>query len=242
MKRHFAELRTILLKDSSMKKTALGFAALLLLAVAAYAGAAYNVTATLYNADTNNNAYTLQSDGSTSAAYPNGPGLDDDLTPVCSGCVLYYQWDLSFGTASSRAVNLTLQPIGTSPTIFSSNPQLLQATLYSRCWTDNTLSTYQNWTQIKGNITDNNCAMRVLFTYSGVNYVLVMSPEQAASGHPTGTASVTCTNWNTKSNSCVGWTDVPTPNQNLSNVANLYQGSNLVGQYYLSYKATLTHP
>jgi hypothetical protein len=224
---------------------------LLALAIAAYAAkttvAKYTVTATISNTDGAGNPYTFQSDGK--GAYQNGPGITSDLTPDSSGAgTLYDQWNLSFGSASSRSVNLTLQPIGTAPTIFNGS-QSFPATVYSRCFSDGTATTDQNWTLItlssypQG---DTNCAMRILFTYAGIGYTLVMSPAQAASGEPaTGTATVTCTSG---ASPCSSWTDVPTPglvdgNGNpLSNVANLYSGSTFVGQYSLSFNVTLTHP
>jgi hypothetical protein len=83
--------------------------------------------------------------------------------------------------------------------------------------------------------------MRVLFTYAGVNYTLVMSPEQAASGEPaTGSATVTCTSGTSP---CTSWTDVPTSGIANANVANLYNGgSSPIGQYYLTFNITLSHP
>jgi hypothetical protein len=210
--------------------------ALLILAVVAVAATArYTVTATIYNLDAAGNAFTLQSDGSTSAAYQTGTGIDSALTPDSTGAgTLYYQWNLDL-THSSRSYYLTLSPLNGSSAVFSGSVSF-NGQLYSRCFTSS--GGYQNWTQIQPNFPDTNCAMRANFTYNGTGYSLVMSPAQTG----TGTATVSCSNWSSKSNSCVAWTDVPTAAITNANVANLYSGSTLVGQYYMSFNIVLTHP
>jgi hypothetical protein len=209
--------------------------ALLVLVIAAVAATRYTVTATIYNYDASSKAFTLQSDGGTSAVYSTGSGVDSALTPDSSGAgTLYDQWNLDLGH-SSRSYYLTLTPLNGSPTVFLGSLRF-NGQLYSRCFTSSGF--YQNWTQIQPNYPDTNCAMRANFTYNGTGYSLVMSPAQTGSG----TATVSCTNWSTKSNSCVAWTDVPTAGIANANTANLFSGSTLVGQYYLSFNIVLTHP
>jgi hypothetical protein len=204
--------------------------ALLGLAVIAVAASKYTVTATMANGccDANNNAFTLQSDGGGS--YSNQGTVLSQLTPS-NGSANYYQWSLDL-TNSSRSFYLTLNPIS-GPDLFGSPSASLpfNGQVYSRCFTPSLA--LQNWTQIV--TSDNNCAMRVNFTYQGVSYTLVMSPQYSG----TGTATVTCMS---NSSPCSAWTDVPTPGITSANVANLYNGSNLIGQYYLSFSITLTHP
>src|SRR6202007_369882 len=83
--------------------------ALLGLAITAVAAARYTVTATIYNYDSNNNAFTLQSDGSSSAVYSTGSGVDSEITPN-SGAGALYQWGLDL-SKSSRSFYLTLSPV-----------------------------------------------------------------------------------------------------------------------------------
>lgn len=209
--------------------------ALLVLVVAAFAASKITVTATIYNFDANNNAFTLQSDGSTSAVYSPGTGVSSDLTPNVPGAgVLYYQWSFDL-SSSSRAYYLTLTPLNGSPIVFS-GALPFKGQLFSRCFTSS--GGYQNWTQIQPGFPDANCAMRANFTYNGNGYSLVMSPTETG----TGTATVSCTNWSTKANACVAWTDMPTASVTNTNVANLYGPSGVVGQYFLSFNITLTHP
>jgi hypothetical protein len=209
--------------------------AMLSLAIAAPAASKLTVTAAIYNFDANNNPFTLQSDGSTSAVYSPGSGVSSNLTPNVSGAgVLYYQWSFDL-SSSSRAYYLTLTPLNGSPTVFSGTLPF-NGQLFSRCFTSS--GGYQNWTQIQPGFPDATCAMRANFTYNGNGYSLVMSPTETG----TGTATVSCTNWSTKANACVAWTDVPTAGITNANVANLYGPGGIVGQYLLSFNITLTHP
>ena len=230
--------------------------ALLVLAIAAYATTVvkYTVTATIYNggctSTIDNGNCTIANDGS--AVYSTGLGMDSELTPDSTlSSILYDQWNLGIDKTSSRSLYLTLIPItSASPTIFTGSKSF-KATLYSRCFTSSAATTEQNWTLITSQTftggSDTTCAMRVLFTYNKVSYTLVMSPDQAASGQPaTGWATVTCTSGTSP---CTSWTDVPTPGvvdqygNPVSNVANLYNGGSLpIGQYYLSFNVSLSHP
>lgn len=206
--------------------------ALLVVASAALAGSRYSVTATISNGccDANGNSYTLQSDGG--GAYSNGGTLLSQITPN-NGPTNYYQWSFDLSN-TSRSFYLTLMPVNGSPAGPFPGPLPFNGQLYSRCFTPSL--GLQNWTQIV--TSDNNCAMRVNFSYGGVGYSLVMSPQYSG----TGTATVTCTS---NSSPCSSWTDVPTtgPNASNPNVANLYgSGGALIGQYYLSFNINLTHP
>ena len=207
--------------------------AVLSLAIAALAASKLTATATIYNFDVNNNAFTLQSDETSSAVYSPGSGIDSELTPNVNGAgTLYYQWSFDLGS-SSRSYYLTLTPLNGSPTIFSGS-LLFNGQLFSRCFTSS--GGLQNWTQIQPQYPDATCAMRANFTYNGNGYSLVMSPTETG----TGTATVTCTNFNSKL--CSAWTDVPTAGITNANVANLYGPGGLVGQYFLSFNVALTHP
>jgi hypothetical protein len=99
-----------------------------------------------------------------------------------------------------------------------------------------------NWTTIQPGYPDTNCAMRANFTYNDVAYTLVMSPEYPG----TGTATVSCTNWNSKARACTAWNDVPTVGFPDSNVASLYSGSpgsqTLIGTYALSFRIDVANP
>jgi hypothetical protein len=205
------------------------------LAMAALAASKITVTATIYNFDASNNPFTLQSDGSTSAVYTPESGVSSNLTPNVAGAgVLYYQWSFDL-SSSSRAYFLTLTPLSGSPPVFS-GALPFNGQLFSRCFTSS--GGYQNWTQIQPEFPDASCAMRANFTYNGNGYSLVMSPTETG----TGTATVNCTNWSTKANACVAWTDVPTANVTDANVANLYGPGGVVGQYFFSFNITFTHP
>ncbi len=211
------------------------FVALLAVAVAAFAASRYTVTATVDNYDSSNNAFTLQSDGTSSAAYTTGSGVDSELTPATGSGPLYYQWGLDL-TKSSRAFTLSLDgadanSIANAP---FTGPMAFNGQLYSRCFTSS--GALQNWTQIQPGFPDGNCAMRANFTYAGVGYSLVMSPSYPG----TGSATVSCTNWSSKSKSCVAWSD--SSSVAAGNLADLYQGSTLLGQYKLSFNIALTHP
>jgi len=209
--------------------------AMLTLAVAAPAASQLTVTATIYNFDANNNPFTLQSDGSISAVYSPGSGVSSNLTPNVNGAGnLYYQWSFDLGS-SPRSYYLTLTPLNGSPTVFSGSLPF-NGQLFSRCFTSS--GGLQNWTQIQSQFPNTNCAMRANFTHNGNGYSLVMSPTETG----TGTATVSCTNWSTKANACVAWTDVPTANVTTANVANLYGPGGVVGQYFLSFNITLSHP
>lgn len=225
----------MIIKKRLLIRLTCALVALLGSTVALLAAAKYTVTATICNQDPNNNAYTLQSDGSGSAVYSTGSGVDSEITPSASGAgTLYYQW--SFDVArSSRSFYLTLSPVNGSPPGPFSGALAFNGQLYSRCFGANS-STYQNWTEIQ--FADPNCAMRVNFTFNGIGYGLVMSPAYPG----TGAVTVTCARWNTSSNSCSAWAEVPTAGIN-AGVANLYgSGGSLVGQYYLSFNITITHP
>jgi hypothetical protein len=238
MKRHFPGNSAILLKG--------GICLALLLAVAAYAAMAkYSVTATIYNTDASNNAVTLQSDGGSKgyAIYQDSPSLNSALAPdSTTDTTPYYQWNVSFGPSSRRSVYLTLTPANSTTTFVPfQGSKSFKATLYSRCFADPGATTYQNWTQIPPGSPDPNCGMRVLFTYGSVNYTLVMSPEQTATGEPpTGSATVSC---KSTTSPCTAWIDVPTTGITNANVANLYNGgSTPIGQYYLTFNISLIHP
>ena len=205
--------------------------ALLVVASAALAGSRYSVTATISSGccDANSNSYTLQGDGA--GTYSNGGSLLSQITPN-NGPTNYYQWSFDLSN-SSRSFNLTLTPVNGSPAGPFAGPMPFNGQLYSRCFTPSL--GLQNWTQIV--TSDNNCAMRANFSYGGVGYSLVMSPQVSG----TGTATVTCTS---NSSPCSSWSDLPTtgPNASNPNVANLYNGGTLVGQYYLSFNISLSHP
>lgn len=244
MKRHFEG------NNMALRKAGVCLALLLLVAVIAYAKIIpYPVTATIFNggctASFNGTGdCTLQGDGSGSAIYQNSSSIDSAFAPDSSAdAIPYSQWNLSFGPSSRRSVYLTLVPANANSQPIFTGTQSFKATLYSRCFTDSTAGTQQNWTQIR--TSDTTCGMRVLFTYGGVNYTLVMSPEQAASGMPaTGAATVTCTSGTYP---CTLWTDVPTTGVldpatgfDVSNVANLYNGgASPIGQYYLTFYINL---
>lgn len=198
--------------------------------VAAWAAGAFDVTATIYNYN-GITPYTLQSDGSSSATYSG------DFTPSTHVVPDYYQLDLML--SKSRSVVLTLSPLNGSPAPPFTGPLALPGSiLYSRCFTPS--GGYQDWTQIQPSTPDGNCSMRVNFTYEGVNYILVMSPEYPG----TGTATVTCTTWSSSAKSCVAWTDVPNSsaaNPNVAFLLNKSNGETYVGSYSLSFNVTLTH-
>jgi hypothetical protein len=207
--------------------------ALVSLSFGALAAAKFSITATINNEDTSNNAFTLQSDGSTSAVYTTGSRVDSGLTPTV-GTPLYSQWGLNL-SSSSRSFYLTLKPLNGSPDLFSGQRLAFNGQLFSRCFTST--GALQNWTQIQ--FADATCGMRVDFTFNRVNYSLVMSPTTAG----TGSATVTCTKFSTISQSCSAWTDVPTPGIMNANVATLFgSGGAVVGQYFLSFNISLTHP
>lgn len=205
--------------------------ALFVVASGALAAGRYSVTATISTGccDANGNSFPLQGDGA--GAYSNAGSLLSQLTPN-NGPANLYQWSFDL-SKSSRSFSLTLTPVNGSSAGPFSGPLAFNGQLYSRCFTPSL--GLQDWTQIV--TSDNNCAMRANFSYSGVGYSLVMSPQVAG----TGTATVTCTS---HSSPCSSWSDVPTtgPNASNPNVANLYNGGTLVGQYYLSFNISLTHP
>jgi hypothetical protein len=131
---------------------------------------------------------------------------------------------------------LTLTPVNGSPAGPFTGTMAFSGNLRSRCFDPS--NTPYDWLNIQTQ--DTNCAMRVNFTYSNVQYALVMSPLYPG----TGTATVTCTNWN--GTACSAWTDVPSLGPN-ANVARLYSlgksgSETYVGSYALTFNATLTHP
>jgi hypothetical protein len=222
-----------------MKRVSFTATVPLTVVVAAWAAGAFDVTASICNGSTtpcngstSTTPYTLQSDGSTSATYAG------DFTPSTHVVPDYYQLDLSLDR--SRSVLLTLNPLPDNPAGPFTGPLALPgAILYSRCFTPS--GGYQDWTQIQPATPDFNCSMRVNFTYNGVNYILVMSPEYRG----TGTATVTCTNWSTSANSCIAWTDVPNSgaaNPNVALLLNKSNGESPIGYYSLTFNVTLTHP
>jgi hypothetical protein len=222
------------MKNSNLiKRVSLAVTVPLAAVVAAWAAGAFGVTATIYNYN-GSTPYTLQSDGSTLATYAG------DFTPSTHVVPDYYQLDLSLDR--SRFFYLTLIPLDSSSAAaapFTGRLAFPDGPLYSRCFTPSL--GYQDWTQIQPATPDGNCSMRVNFTYNGVNYILVMSPEYPG----TGTATVTCTSWSTSAKSCVAWTDVPNPTPPYNNVAFLLNKSNgetYVGSYSLSFNVTVTHP
>jgi len=201
--------------------------------VAAWAAGAFGVTATMYNYN-GSTPYTLQSDGSLSATYAG------DFTPSTHVVPDYYQLDLSLGR--SRSFYLTLIPLDSSSAAaapFAGRLAFPSGILYSRCFTPSLA--FQDWTQIQPATPDGNCSMRVNFTYNGVDYILVMSPEYPG----TGTATVTCTNWSMSAKSCVDWTDVPNSsaaNPNVAFLLNKSNGESYIGSYTLSFNVTIAHP
>lgn len=209
-------------------------------AVLAFAAGSFTVTATMFN-DNGSTPYTLQSDGNTSAVYSNGKSVSSYLSPSTGGGGTdYYQWNLDLSN-SSRFFYVTLQPNDSASAAAApfTGPVAFSGVLRSRCFTSS--GGYQDWTRIQTGYPDGNCSMRVLFTDGGVSYTLVMSPDVAG----TGTATVSCTNWNTSSKSCVAWTDVPNSSAANPNVAFLYNttsGQTYVGSYSLSFDVSLTHP
>jgi hypothetical protein len=223
--------------NPTRSRFAIGLFVLVALAVAAWAAAMLNVTATINNYDPNNAGYTLQSDGTISAVYSSGSGVTSNISPNSGGG--YYQWNLDL-SSSSRSFVVTLTPVNGSP----AGPfaqAAFNGVLHSRCFGTNS-STNVNWTTIQPGYPDSNCAMRVNFTYNGVAYTLVMSPDYPG----TGTATVSCTRWSSKTKSCSSWTDVPTAGGANANVANLYAGSpgsqTNIGSYALSFNIGVTNP
>src|ERR1044071_9008209 len=199
----------------------------------AFAAAMLSVTATIDNYDGNSVAYTLQSDGTNSATYGG------NISPNTGNGTQYYQWNADL-SSSSRSVYVTLTPVnGSSTGPFTR--AAFNGVLHSRCFGTNS-GTYVNWTTIQPGYPDTNCAMRANFTYTGVPYTLVMSPDYPG----TGTTTVSCTKWNTKTKSCSAWSDVPTTGSANANVANLYSGDPglqvLVGSYALSFNISVTNP
>ena len=224
------------MKNSNViKRVSVAVTVSLAAVVAAWAAGAFDVTATIYNYN-GTTPYTLQSDGSTSATYAG------DFTPSTNVVPDYYQLDLML--SKSRFVVLTLNPLDSNSAAaapFTGPLAFPGAILYSRCFTPSGATSYQNWTQIQPATPDGNCSMRLNFTYNGVNYILVMSPEYPG----TGTATVTCTSWSTSANSCLAWTDVPNSgaaNPNVAFLLNKSNGETYVGSYSLSFNVTLTHP
>lgn len=215
-------------------------------AIAAGAGktsANYNLTATLVNNDTNENPFAVRSDGSSSAVYD--PDHDSSILsylysdPSCTRCgTTAYEWALDL-SQSSRSFLLTLTPVNGSPAGPFSGTMAFNGKLRSRCF-DPANNVY-SWPTIK--TSDSNCAMRVDFTYNTVNYILLMGPTESG----TGTATVTCTNWDSSTAMCSTWKDVPTAAVPNATVAHLYSaGKNgaltLVGSYALSFDMQLMHP
>ena len=197
----------------------------------------YDITGTMYNYDATGTPFTLQSDGSQSAVYSPSSTVSSFLypNPSCrTTCgTTAYEWVLDL-TQSSRYVLLTLIPVnGSAP--FSG--AITFRNLRSRCFDPS--NQVFSWLAIQ--TSDSNCAMRVNFTSGGVDYSLVMSPIEPG----TGTATLTCTNWN--GSVCSAWTDVPSVGVANANVAHLYSAgkggkTTLVGSYELTFKVTLTHP
>ena len=202
----------------------------------------YNLTATMSNYNANNEPYRLQSDGSTSAVYD--PNIDSSIlsylypSPACKTCgTTAYEWasDLS---QSSRSFLVTLTPIN-SPVGPFTGPMAFNGKLRSRCFDPG--NNVYSWLAIQ--TSDTNCAMRADFTYDNANYTLVMGPTEPG----TGTATVTCTKWNSTTTTCSAWTDVPNTGATNANVAHLYSiGRNgsmkLIGSYALSFDVSLTLP
>lgn len=202
--------------------------------------ASFTGTATLYS-DNGSTPYTLQSENNPSTVYGNGKGVSSYFSPSTGGATTdYYQWNLEL-SGSSELYLLTLKPNDSASAAAApfTGPVAFHGVLISRCFTSS--GGYQNWTEIQPGYPDGNCAMRANFTYDDASYTLVMSPDTSG----TGTATVTCTNWSTKSKSCAAWTDVPNSSATNPNVAYLYntsKGQTYVGSYSLSFNVTLTHP
>jgi hypothetical protein len=197
-------------------------------------GSSNTITGTIFNCcDASSANFTLESDGTASAVYSNGTaGVTSDLA-TCS--VTACEWALGL-EQSTRFFMLTLTPVNGSAAGPFTGTMAFNGDLRSRCFDPS--NTPFDWLNIQTQ--DTNCAMRVNFTYNSVNYALVMSPLYPG----TGTATVTCTNWNGAA--CSAWTDVPSLGPN-ANVAHLYSlGKNgsdtYVGSYALTFSATLTHP
>jgi hypothetical protein len=228
--------------EHALLSVASAIVVLALTAFAAKSTANYNITATMFNYDANNEPHSLQSDGSTSAVYD--PSTDSSISsylytsPACKTCgTSAFEWDLDV-SQSSRSFLVTLTPINSSVGPFT-GPVAFNGTLRSRCF--DPANNVFSWLAIQ--TSDTNCAMRVDFTYYNVNYTLVMSPTESG----TGTATVTCTNWNSTTATCSAWTDVPTTGVTNANVAHLYsvgRGGSMkpIGSYALSFDLSLTHP
>jgi hypothetical protein len=153
------------------------------------------------------------------AALQGGHLLEGDGGPYSGGDGVISQifadsgdWVLDLRDQTLRAVHLTFNPVGLPGPLTGSGSY--NARVLSRCFDPQDNIT--GFLEIGEGESNALCSLRVMFTSSGKQYALVMSPLQGG----TGTATVSCAETD-GDGTCEHWTIVPTSGP--LTVANLYE-------------------
>lgn len=253
MKRHFAEPRTILLKNA---RSSVVLCLLTLTLVSGTFAASnsggggncpscnfINVTSTVFDADSSGATLHFRSDdfnGSTNqATYTNVNGVESFIDS--SGVWYLNLYPQKTGT---RTVYITPNdPVGTEPTAPPPGEYWQNVEITSKCM-DSSGNTVP-FANLKNG--SSNCTFGIDFNYNGIVYKLLVGRKMNSADPAPGTASVACNGINS-SNQCVAWT-ITAGNGASPVVANLYSETGprsapwaFIGQYYNSVRVNVHNP
>ncbi len=201
------------------------------------------VVSTLYSADPNGSAVTVQGDNlSGPAVYLNTPESCTLAPPkIAKTCIIMSllpnDWYLRLKSDSGRTIYLNFVALD-GPDESALDGYYLGAAVTTRCFDANN-SRIDIPIVVAPGTSYSRCSLRVNFTSNGISYTYAMGPTY----NGTGWSTVTCT---VGIGSCTEWTITPTPESTgpNPNVANLYsvtkQGSTLIGTYKMSFNVLLT--
>jgi hypothetical protein len=208
----------------------------------------YNVTSSVFDTDSNNLPFQVQSDGlGPYVTYGNTKSSTDSVISViqANSC----DWLLDLSSSAQRTVKLTLaypaSSGGTPPFSAATN---IAARIISICSQNsaNNGITYGKMTYAGQTL---ECGMGVAFNYGGISYTLRMDPASIA-----GTTWVQATCVGAVSGKCNSWTILPVPNTatnpstgQSSAIGELFflgrNGSlSPIGSYYVDFSFAITNP
>ena len=235
------------MKNFVSLKTLLCLSAILCLATAVPCmaktpGCGYNVTSTLYNADSNAQPYQYQSDGFGSYTTFRAAGNNVVNSIIQSSC----SWALDTTGSTTRGIMVTLAyPYSnvSAPAPFTTATEV-HGVFHTQCF-NNPANNNVNFGTMTFSGQTITCPMNLIFTYNGVVYNLALAPPTWAG---TSYMQVTCTG--ATGGQCNQWTVQPdsttsvvNPQTNqLSGIAELFIPSctgcgtgTVLGQYLVSF-------
>ncbi len=197
-----------------------------------------NATTLVYDQDTSvpPNQYLFRSDlygGLNTTTYTTTGGV---TTAINLGSP--YGWSLDLFSQSLRRVWISLSPVNGATPPAPNGLYADKVEIYSRCYDSS--GALVPYVSIPAGTSNNRCIFSFDFEYGRTTYKLALGQFSPPAS---GWASATCHSSSSPSGTpCTSWTIAPNMIDANATIANLYTGSQFIGQYYNTFRIEVTTP